>query len=92
VSLRATASKRTTQDHAEAVDWYRQVAAMGDTTGMKNLGRCFQDGEGVLRDYAAAVYWYRKAVERGHAAAMATLGFLYSTGQDVKRDLAAAAQ
>ena len=36
---------------------------------MYNVGRCFEDGRGVLKDLKKAQEWFAKAAAQGHAEA-----------------------
>ena len=46
-----------TQDHAEAVNWYRLAAEQGYAWAQNKLGVRYADGEGVTQDHAEAVKW-----------------------------------
>lgn len=50
-----------------AVDCFRKSvdAEIPSSDGMDNLGRCYEEGEGVARNITKAVEWYRKSAESG---------------------------
>lgn len=64
-----------------------QQAAKGDVEAMYNLGKCYENGDGIEQNYYKAVFWYNHAAESGSAAAMNRLGFCYSTGNGVKQNI-----
>ncbi len=41
-----------TQNHAEAVKWFRKAAGQGHAPGQYNLGLMYEEGFGVKQDYA----------------------------------------
>jgi len=51
------------------------------------LGRCFENGWGVVVDFSRAAGWFRVAAERGDSWAQYNLGHLYLNGQGVLRDV-----
>ena len=62
-----------TQNDAEAVKWFHKAAEQGNATAQYNLGRMYQNGEGVTRDFAEARRWYQKAAAQGHEDAKVLL-------------------
>jgi uncharacterized protein len=66
--------------------WYRKAADQGSANAQFNLGKMYDDGDGVLQDYAEALKWYRKAADQGNASAQFNLGKMYDNGQGVPRD------
>ena len=58
---------------SELVQRLRQAAAQGDSEAQFNLGRVYDNGEGVAKDLAEAVKWYRLASEQGLAEAQSAL-------------------
>ena len=71
-----------TQDHAQAVYWYRKAADQGLADAQIQLGNCYS----VMKDDAQAVYWYRKAADQGLASAQYNLGNCYYNGWGVTID------
>jgi tetratricopeptide (TPR) repeat protein len=67
------------KDAAEAVAVFRQAAEQGSAAEY-NLGKAYENGEGVAKDLAVAAKWYRGAAEGGNRAAMASLLNLYRRG------------
>lgn len=49
------------------------------------IGRCYENGDGVGKDEAEAVKWYRIAAEQGNARAMIELGKCYTFGIRVRK-------
>ena len=47
---------------------------------LAQLGKKYEDGEGVDRNYAVAVEWYRKAKDQGSSIADRYLGMIYTAG------------
>ena len=56
--------------------WFLAAAGKGDREAQCSLGRCYANGEGVVRDEAQAVHWYREAAAAGHADARRRLDSL----------------
>ena len=75
-----------TQDHKEAVKWYRKAAEQGFEDAQFNLGLMYSQGKGVLQDYKEAVKWYRKAAEKGLGNAQFNLAVMYMKGQGVPQN------
>lgn len=73
-------------DYATVLRLLRPLADQGNATAQNNLGRMYENGQGVPQDYAAAVSWYRKAADQGHADAQNLLGLMYENGRGVRRD------
>ncbi len=71
---------------AEAIKWYRKAAEQGLAHAQFNLGRMYDDGQGVTQDYAQALTWYLKAADQGDAGAQNNLGLMYAKGRGVSRD------
>ncbi len=61
-------------DHEEAVKWYRKAADQGYPVAQASLGFMYVMGWGVSKDYKEAVKWYRKAADRDYAVAQTSLG------------------
>jgi len=57
-----------------------------DAEAQFNLGRMYDNGEGVPEDDKQAVKWYRLAAEQGHAEAQINLGVMYRDGTGVRKD------
>jgi uncharacterized protein len=51
-----------------------------------NLGKMYDNGDGVPQDYVEALKWYRKAADQGNASALFNLGEMYDSGQGVPQD------
>jgi TPR repeat protein len=80
------------KDYAQAVSWFRKAADQGYAHAQCNLGRAYEEGNGVNQDYAEAIKWFRKAAEQDHAPAQINLGMCYAKGKGVKKDFTVAAQ
>jgi len=77
-------------DYQTAMKLSRAAADQGNAAAMGNIGRLYENGQGVTQDYMEAAKWLRKAAERGVASAQNDLGFLYDNGQGVSVDHAEA--
>ena len=51
-----------TQDHAEAVKWYRLSADKGQPFAQNNLGVMYKNGWGIKQDYVEGYFWFSLAV------------------------------
>lgn len=65
-----------TQDHDEAVKWFRRGARQGNHQACQNLGICYQTGTGVAKDLPKAVELFRQAVEAGRYGGISPCGAL----------------
>ena len=52
-------------DYAEAVKWYRKAAEQNNARAQKNLGYCYEYGQGVSKDLSKAIEMYKKAAASG---------------------------
>jgi TPR repeat protein len=78
------------KNFAEAVSWYRKAAQQGNVDGMRGLGSCYRDSQGVDENATEAMKWYREASSRGDGDADSDIGGLYHNGRGVPKDDAAA--
>ena len=78
------------RDAETAVKFYTKAAEQGYAPSLSELGKCYQDGEGVMIDGEKAVELYTKAVEQGDVKAMSRLGYCYANGIGVYKDIAKA--
>ena len=74
------------QDFATALQLFRLAADQGNAGGQYNLGRMYDNGQGVPKDYSQAMKWYRLAADQHDAVAQSNLGSLYYTGRGVPKD------
>ena len=77
---------KTKIEDATAFAELRVRADQGNADVQFNLGRMYQNGQGVAKDEVEAVKWYRKAADQGDANAQYNLGNMYRTGQGVAKD------
>ena len=75
-----------TQNHQEAVKWYRLAADQGDALAQCNLAHMYKRGEGVTKNPTEAVKWYRLAADQGHADAQRNLGIMHRQGKGVAQN------
>jgi len=57
----------------------------GNADAQLELGRVYQDGNGVSRNDELAANWYRKAADQGNPTAQNNLGIMYRTGSGVEK-------
>ncbi|MDG1738562.1 MAG: tetratricopeptide repeat protein [Paracoccaceae bacterium] len=74
------------QDHSEAVRWYRLAAEQDLAIAQHNLGFMYNYGFGVQLDYNEAVRWYHLAAEQGIADAQYNLALMYANGHGVSQN------
>lgn len=67
-------------------DDIRTRAEAGDAGAQFDLGRSYDNGEGVPQDHQEAARWYRLAAEQGHAPAQHRLASAYLRGAGVQHD------
>jgi uncharacterized protein len=61
-------------------------AQTGDSTAQLDLGKAYEDGNGVPQSDKQASKWYRAAAEQGNAAAQNNLGLMFRVGHGVEQD------
>ena len=75
-----------TEDHKEAVRWWRLAAKRGYAAAQINLGLMYNLGYGVTEDYKEAVRLFRLAAEDGNRTVQFDLGMMYAEGRGVVMD------
>jgi hypothetical protein len=78
-------------DKQEAFKWFSRAAESGYVDAEDELGRCYENGDGVKQNYVLASEWYRKAAEHvpnlgGAGQGRNNLGNLYQEGLGVPKD------
>ena len=64
----------TTQDYAQAAQWYLKAADQSHSLAQFNLAIMYGAGQGVPRDESKAMGWMQKAADLGDAGAQYHLG------------------
>ena len=62
------------QSVSSRIDSLMRAASGGDAEAQVELGKCYEDGDGVESDYDMAYSWYRKAADVGNAAGLNHVG------------------
>ena len=70
----------------DALACYQHAAALGDDSGLTNLGWCLEAGVGLPADPKQAVVLYAQAAARDYLPALTNLGYCYTYGIGVERD------
>jgi TPR repeat protein/serine/threonine protein kinase len=83
---------KDTHEYPEALKWLRKAADQGNALAQVNLGRMYENGNGVPKDMVEAAKWYRKAAEQQNPWGENSLGCLYETGSGVEKNFAEAIQ
>ena len=68
-----------------ASSWLK-AAEGGDTRAQYELGRCYEDGEGVAPDQSEAMKWYRRSAQGGYAPAQFILGYFHQGGHRLENN------
>jgi TPR repeat protein/predicted Ser/Thr protein kinase len=68
----------------EATRLLRGAADQGNLQALRNLGVCYEKGQGVGQDFVRAVDCYRRAGEGGMPLAMVSLGRMFLKGRGVE--------
>ena len=74
-------------DLKQATECLQQAADLGDTEAMRQLGICYENGEGVDKNLSMAAKLYQLATDRNNAKAMVNLASCYENGHGVPQDL-----
>ena len=76
------------KDDAQAMDWFRRAADLGDDNAMVIVGRMYDDGAGVEKSPAEARKSYDRAVQlTNNADALWCIAWQYRKGLGVKQDM-----
>ncbi|KAF9102136.1 hypothetical protein BGX29_004910 [Mortierella sp. GBA35] len=62
------------------------AAEQGYAAAQVNIGKLYENGQGVTQDYSAAMEWYLKAAKRGYPLAQSNVGAFYERGLGVLLD------
>jgi TPR repeat protein len=76
----------------QPIEEVKAKAEAGDAESEVELGRRYDNGEGVVKDHAEAAKWYRKAAEQNYGPAQNNLGLCYEHGEGVAADRVEAAK
>ncbi len=74
-------------DYAKGVEYFVELAEMGDNRAMLMLGICYDHGMGIEQDYEEAFNLYEHAYENGNDRALLSLAQSYLTGEGVEKDV-----
>ena len=64
-------------NYSTALQWFRKSDATGYHEGIKNVGKCYQLGQGVAVDLDKALICYRRAGAKGNLHAIYNSGIIY---------------
>lgn len=73
--------KYVERNAAMALHWFERAARGGNLIAVNMVGRCLDQGWGVVPSQRLAEMWFRKAAERGLDWGMYNLGTLLTLGQ-----------
>ena len=79
-------SSSTNPLSADEISQLQIRAQAGDPTAQLDLGKAYDDGNGVPHSDIQAVKWYRAAAEQGNATAQNNLGLMFRIGRGVEQD------
>lgn len=68
------------------VSQLQSKAKAGDAAAQFDLGRAYENANGVPQDDGEAFKWYRLSAEQGNAAAQNNLGIMFQLGHGVEKD------
>ena len=71
----------------QAIEYLQRAVDLGDTEAMRQLGICYENGEGVGQNLNTAADFYRRAVELRNTKAIVNLASCYENGHGVLQDL-----
>ena len=71
------------RDEKEAIRLLTAAAEQNDTYAIEQLGRAYNQGNGVVRDTAEAMRWWRRGVALNSGLSMWNIGFSMILGKDV---------
>jgi TPR repeat protein len=76
------------KNYKTALEIFLGRAKNGAASSQFQLGKMYQNGQGVVKDDSQAIYWYTQAAEQGHIDAAFNLGWLYGNGDSTVQDKA----
>lgn len=71
-----------TRDDAKANQFYREAAALGEVTAMRNLHGMYRGGNGVQKDLKEALMWLQRAVDENNPEALRIMGKFLAFGEE----------
>jgi len=71
---------------ADKISQLKTKAEAGDAQAQVDLGRAYDDGNGVKQSDELAAKWYQKAAEQGNPEAQNILGNMYRAGRGVDQN------
>ncbi|GAA9634557.1 hypothetical protein HpHA98_01140 [Helicobacter pylori] len=74
------------QDFSKARKYFEKACDLNDSSGCKNLGVLYENGQGVEKDLIKVAYLYSRACELNNGWGCSFLGVLYYNGDGVKQD------
>ncbi|MBR5420316.1 MAG: SEL1-like repeat protein [Lachnospiraceae bacterium] len=74
------------KDPAEAFEYYKQCAELGDSAAAAAVGQAYLYGDGIKRNAKEAFTWNEKAAEAGQERGIRNLAVAYDFGSGIKRD------
>jgi len=76
----------------EVINQLQAKAQKGDSVAQFDLGKAYEDGNGIPQSDKLALRWYRTAAEQGNATAQNRVGLMFGAGLGVEKDKLEAAR
>ena len=73
-------------DYANAFEYFRKAAELGDPAGMYMLGTYYRYGKGVAQNYRMAVEYLGQASDMNYTDATNDLALMYENGEGLPKD------
>ncbi|MBR2670259.1 MAG: SEL1-like repeat protein [Solobacterium sp.] len=73
-------------DYANAFEYFRKAAELGDPVGMYMLGTYYRYGKGVAQNYRMAVEYLGQASDMDYTNATNDLALMYENGEGLPKD------
>jgi TPR repeat protein len=77
----------TTNDNAEAMEWFGKAAHQGNALAQTQMGNMYLWGRGTSADPRQACYWFLQAAIQGNVFSQNSVGMCYVRGRGVAKDL-----
>jgi TPR repeat protein len=90
VELGGRYARAPVPDYAQAFQWLRRAADLGDAGAMFSVAVMYRAGAGVAMDKAESLVWLNRAAQAGNLNAINTLGRIYALGEGVPQNAATA--
>lgn len=70
----------------KAAKWFGQAARLGNPSAQYRMGKCYDEGQGVLMDHEKAYQCYCESAAHGSVQGLTEVGICLATGKGVEKN------